>query len=287
VLLCPDCRGALSGTEEACGVCGWSPQQWQSVPVFLSNRDLSNPLFADYRSNYDQIAEADLAESIQPEAFLDVQAERLDGHIGDVRGQRVCDVGVGKGILFERLRRAEPARLVGVDIAVEYLERVAREGAELMVANAENLPFRDEFDVVVAADVMEHVIHLADFLVSVREALVRGGRFVVRVPYREDITKHSRIDGCEYDLVHLRTFAKDNLTDVLRRAGFRVGRIHYDGFEAARARSGITATRLGRRLWHEIVERRFDGGPGLYDVDPRLGRLLMTPIAITAVASRR
>ncbi|MEA2496332.1 MAG: hypothetical protein QOJ29_4243 [Thermoleophilaceae bacterium] len=273
--------------EDACAACGWSPEQWEGVPVYLSSRDLSNPLFSDYRANYDRIAEVDLADSIQPEAFLAVQAERLEGYVGDVRGQRVCDVGIGQGILFERLRRAGPARLVGVDIAIEYLDRVDRDRAEVLVANAENLPFSEEFDVVVAADVMEHVIHLADFLVSVRQALVRGGRFVVRVPFKEDITKHSRIAGCEYDLVHLRTFAKDSLKDMLQRAGFRVESIHYDGFEATRARAPIAATRVGRRGWHEIVERRFDGGPGLYDIDPRLGRLLMTPIAITAVASRR
>ena len=257
------------------------------MPVFLSSRDRQDDLFAKYLANYDRIAEADLQRSIQPEAFLEVQARRLHAHIGEVGGLRVCDVGVGQGILFERLRADRPARLVGIDIAMDYLRRVAPNGDEVFMANAENIPFRDEFDLVVAADVVEHVVQLADFLVSARESLVQGGRLVVRVPFKEDITKHSRIAGCAYELVHLRTFAKDNLVDVLWRAGFGVESVHYDGFVAARARAGITATRLGRRLWHEIVKHRFEGGPGLFDVDPRLGRLFMTPKAITAVARRR
>ena len=124
MLLCPDCRGQLPGLHaDRCVACGWEPQTRDGIPVFLSGRDRTNQLFADYLANYDRIADVDLEESTQPEAFLDVQAERLLRHIGDVRELHACDVGIGKGILFDRLRRLHPARLTGIDIAMSYLAR--------------------------------------------------------------------------------------------------------------------------------------------------------------------
>jgi SAM-dependent methyltransferase len=288
MILCPDCRDGLPGLDaEMCHRCGWTPEQRDGLPIFLSSRDRSDRLFARYLANYDAIAEVDLKESIQPEGFLAVQAEHLHHHIGDVRGQSVCDIGIGKGILLGRLQHCGPARLTGVDIATRYLDRFSGcEDVTLVFANAENLPFRDEFDLVVAADVVEHVVNLGDVLVSAHEALVPGGRFVVRVPYREDMTKHARLRGCPYEFVHLRNFAKDNLTDVLRRSGFRVETIHYDGFLPSRGRGVLTRTRVGRRAWEQVVERVFGGEEGIFRVKPYIGRLLMTPVVITAIASK-
>src|SRR3954447_18554164 len=161
MLLCPDCRAGLPGLEvDSCPSCGWHLRRaGAGVPVMLSTADQTSSLFAAYTANYERIANDDLMESIQPAEFLDVQADRLQHHIGDVSGRRVCDVGIGQGLLFERLRHAQPMSLTGIDIAPPYLERFSEwHDVELVVANAENLPFREEFDVIVAADVLEHVL---------------------------------------------------------------------------------------------------------------------------------
>ena len=135
-------------------------------------------------------------------------------------------MGVGKGILFEKLRRAGPAMLVGVDISMPYLQRVANTGnLTVVLANAENLPFRDAFDLVVAADVLEHVLNVGDFLMSVRESVVTDGTFVVRVPYLDNMLQYAHLNGCEYDIVHLRNFARGNLVHLLRHTGFVVDRL--------------------------------------------------------------
>lgn len=290
MVLCPDCRRDLPDGlgAERCGRCGWERERRDGVPVYLSGRDRENQFFASYLANYDRIAEVDLGESIQPEAFLAVQAERLEHHIGDVRGLRVCDLGIGKGILLERLLRAGAAHVTGVDIAMRYLERFSgRTDMSVLFANAENLPFREEFDLIVAADVVEHVVNVGDLLVGAREALAPEGRLVVRVPYREDMTQHAHLNGCMYELVHLRNFAKDNLTDLLRRSGFAIDAVRFDGFFAWRARGPLAGTRGGRLIWRGIVAGVLGGEDGLYRINPVLGRLLMTPMVITAVARKR
>ena len=189
--------------------------------------------------------------------------------------------------MFDALRTAGAASLVGIDIARPYLERfTGLDGAQVVLANAENLPFRNAFDVVIATDILEHVVNIGDFMLSVHESLVPGGRFLARVPFKDDMLQYARLNGCQYEMVHLRNFASDNLTDLLRRTGFAVERLRYDGFYASRARPWVGRTRLGRRLLHEFSERIVGGSRQLEQFDGRFGRLLMDPLVITAVAHR-
>jgi SAM-dependent methyltransferase len=257
--------------------------------VLLSTRDRESELMARYLANYDQIAVDDLTTGIQKESLQRFFNERLRGYLGNFAGQRVCDVGVGKGMLFEMLGQGGAASVVGVDISMPYLERFAGlPDTTVVLANAENLPFRDAFDLVVAADVLEHVLNVGDFLICMREALAPKGRFVVRVPYRENLVKYAHlVYDCPYDLVHLRSFNNGNLRELLRYAGFVVERLQYDGFGTDRARPWPASTRVGRRLIHEFGHRLLGGQDQLEQMNPQLGRLLMEPIVVTAITRRR
>ena len=135
---------------------------------------------------------------------------------------RVCDVGLGKGIVFEALRAAGAASLVGVDIAnaVSGPFRRLRRSAGRARPTQRTCPSADAFDVVIATDILEHVVNVGDFMLSVRDSLVPRGRLLVRVPYKDDMLQYARLNSCQLQMVHLRNFADDDLTDLLRRAGF-------------------------------------------------------------------
>lgn len=288
MILCSDCRTPVPSLDsDACESCGWRPETSGHVPVFLSSADRQSPLFANYLANYDQIAADDLSESIQAVSFLELEAERLHRHLGDVRGLSVCDVGIGQGVLFQRLRDSGPRLLTGVDISMAYLVRhEASDNVRVVMANAENLPFRDEFDVVIATDVAEHVLNISDLLMSVREALLDGGVFAIRVPFKDNMVQYARQGGCKYDMVHLRNFAKDNLVDLLSHFDLRVESLRYDGFAPYRVRSYLVSTSLGRRVTRLVMERLPDGPDGFLRINPYLGRFLTTPVAITAIARK-
>lgn len=257
------------------------------IPVFLSSNDLSSPDFNSYLVNYDKIAADDLSTSIQDPYYLQLQNKKFRSYVGTVNGMDICEVGVGQGHLMRELLIDTPKSAVGVDISTEYLQNLkAIDGLELIVANAENLPFREQFDMLVAADVLEHVLNPGDFLVSVNRALRSGGRFVVKVPYRENLVQYSKRLGCPYNFVHLRSFDCPTLHELLEYAGFEVEKTYYDGFLPIRVRKFISKRKhLKERFdrWVKSLDNQFQVG----ETNPLVARMLMRPLEITVVATRR
>jgi SAM-dependent methyltransferase len=290
MILCPDCHSQLPSLDaDACQSCGFAIESVDGIPVLLSSRDRQTQLFQDYLSLYEGIAAADLEASIQPTEYLRLKAERFFAHLGDLRGRRILEVGVGQGMLFEQVQQAGPRELIGVDIAPEYLRVRAQAGGEAVrvaVANVENLPFAGRFDVVVASDVLEHVLGLPDALVSIHRALAPGGRLVLDLPYRENLLQYSRLLGCPHELVHLRTFDRRVVLDLLNDGGFQVEHIGYDGFLPGRERRLINLDTIGGRVYRWLIERRFGNLAGVSAIDPRLGRYLIRPATIIAVARK-
>lgn len=287
MLVCPDCLVPLPDLGvDCCGSCGWELRRRDGVPDLLSSHDRRDPLFARYAANYDAIARGDLTASIQDPAYLETSTDDLVGAAGDVRGLSVCDVGVGQGRLVDRLLAAGARAVTAVDIAAPYLRQGLDHRIRLIQANAERLPFTEEFDVVVASAVLEHVLNAGDLLLSAHRALVPGGRLVVKVPYRESLVSYAHQAGCGYDFVHLRSFERATLRVSLEGAGFRVERLTFDGYIPERLRSSWTGRARPQRVLRRIL-RRYPARADLLRMDDRLGRLLFVPNEMTVVARRR
>ncbi len=102
--------------------------------------------------------------------------------LGDLRGQRVLDVGCGTGAVAAALAEQASAKVWGVEVSAEMLA-VARarvpSGVGLKQGRAEELPFRDAwFDRVVYS----LVVHLVDRPLALAEAarvLVPEGKIVI------------------------------------------------------------------------------------------------------------
>jgi SAM-dependent methyltransferase len=99
--------------------------------------------------------------------------------LGDLRGQRVLEIGCGTGRLADALAERELARVWAVDASEEMVARAKALGVNARVARAEALPFkRGWFD----AAVMRMVAHLLDRGRAFTEAariLGPSGRLVV------------------------------------------------------------------------------------------------------------
>jgi len=287
MLICPECASEIALAGAGCARCGWKLERRGGVPVLLSESDRNDPFFVEYLQNYDRIAADDLTKSIQDERYARAQAAKLRDYLGTLSGLRVCDVGVGRGLLFSHLAASDARSLTAVDISLAYLIQLPdRDRHRIVIANAENLPFVEEFDLLVASDVLEHVSNVGNFLVSVNRALPLGGRFVVRVPLEESLMAYSRWLGCPYKFVHLRAFTKRGLRLLLESAGFEVTRFRFDGFERSRARTLVTRYARIKRMFLEELDRRYSGRHEA-EIPNVLGALLMRPIEIAAIATKR
>lgn len=77
------------------------------------------------------------------------------------------------------------------------------------------------------------------------------------------------------ELVHLRTFDRRTVLDLLTDAGFSVQHIAYDGFLAGRERRFVYATKTGAKLYEWLVTRRYGDLAGVSSIEWRVGRALI------------
>jgi len=232
-VICPQCRESIIDLQVLqCSSCSWKGEFVDGIPVLLSTRTKTDPLLNRYIQIYDQIASDDIEESIMEVEYVRMLAERTAKIVGEnLTGQFGCDVGSGKGFLSDALIK-RGADVTVIDIALPYLKQLKEknENLECILANAEEMPFREQFDFITCADVMEHVLNVSNFLYCLNEALKPGGVAVVRVPYRENLLSYATHLECGYDLVHLRSYNEELLRDIMVGAGFEVDEISFGGF---------------------------------------------------------
>lgn len=137
-------------------------------------------------TDYDPIAEQYKRSKATPWR-AHVECHTLLGLAGDVMGKDVLDVACGEGFHTRLLKHAGAGRTVGLDLSDGMVD-LAREqeaatplGIEYVVGDGRDLPFGAEFDLVVAAYLLNYAPDQAE-LGSMSRSLARclrpGGRFV-------------------------------------------------------------------------------------------------------------
>jgi len=116
---------------------------------------------------------------------------RADQILKWVQGPHVLDVGCtghavqigSRGWLHGRLREQFPA-VSGIDISAENITALQRQGfANLHVRSAESFELDEEFDTIVAGELIEHLSNPGLFLQQARAHLKPGGRVVLTTPH--------------------------------------------------------------------------------------------------------
>lgn len=289
--ICPNCLTASSTAEILrCASCDWQAREVNGVRDFLSNAQREDKTLQDYTANYEDLAKKNIVESNIDRTFLSRQAENLATYIGDVSGASICEIGIGQGFLCDALLRKGARRIVAVDVAISYLARfVDAPKVEPYLANAESLPFGNEFDLIVSTDVMEHVLNVGSYLYCINRALVMGGRAAIRVPYREGLLNYSPHRGYGHQFGHLRSFNEDILRIYFEQAGFRVVAFHLDGYSPYMPRDRVMKSVVGRLLimaLHKYVKRNLRHWSDVIDLPRPIVRALLRPVEIVTIAEK-
>jgi 2-polyprenyl-3-methyl-5-hydroxy-6-metoxy-1,4-benzoquinol methylase len=199
-----------------CGQCG-RVYPVRSGIVMLGERP-TNDMPDDF---YDLLAE------IEPRHFWFGARNRfILSVLREVTGQRasmtVLDVGCGTGFVTAAIERAGMA-VCGIDMHEVGLSFARpRMRGPLVCATAMSLPFRDQFDVAMLCDVIEHCPDDVAVLRNARGAVRPGGAILITVPAHhvlwttvDDISGHKR----RYDASMLRA--------AIEEAGLGVRLIRY------------------------------------------------------------
>jgi len=134
----------------------------------------------------------------------------------------LLEIGCGSGAVLAHLQRGCPQleRLAGADAHVEALGFAAArvgDGVRLFQVEATRLPWREEYDVVGAFDVIEHVRDDVGALAELRSAVRAGGGLLVTVPQHPWLwSRHDEVAR------HVRRYRGRELTRRLQAAGFRI-----------------------------------------------------------------
>ena len=118
-----------------------------------------------------------------------------------VTGKRVLEVGCGTGRGLGYLA-ARAQRIVGVDYGQDNIQQAKHHYGsriELMVLDAQKLPFRDNsFDVVLAMEVIYYFAHLDSFLKECRRVLADDGLLCLCLPNKDAPGFHASPLGYRY-----------------------------------------------------------------------------------------
>lgn len=153
------------------------------------------------------------------------------------RGLRVLDVGCGSGVHGAELHRVHGHRVVGVDLSASSIEKAKTRLAEAYVADVtrpEAYPFggRQQFDVILFSDMLEHLTDPLDVLMRHCRFLAPGGQVLISLPnvaiwnvrFALLLGQFEYGDTGTLDRTHMRFFTRRSFRRFLSEAGLTVSR---------------------------------------------------------------
>jgi SAM-dependent methyltransferase len=215
---CLSCGTGYGGGPWLCPTCGERPMEKDGLLVFAS--ELAGGGFGDAAYAHEAIVAAE-ARHFWFDTRRRLVLSALQRHAQGARS--LLEVGCGTGYVLEGVGHACPdLALTGTDALLASLSRVAQRlpDATLLQMDARHIPFRDEFDVLLALDVVEHIEDDRAALAEMARALRPGGVMILTVPQHTWLW--STLDEWSG---HKRRYERGVLRERLVAAGLRVERL--------------------------------------------------------------
>ena len=138
-------------------------------------------------------------------------------------GRNFFEIGCGTGYVLTGVQNAfSELQVTGSEIHLTGLPyaRQRLPNASLYQMDARAIPFHEEFDVIGAFDVLEHIEEDSAVLKEMYDAVRPGGGILLTVPQHAWLW--SDVDDYSF---HKRRYAKDDFLEKIVSAGFRIRRI--------------------------------------------------------------
>jgi methionine biosynthesis protein MetW len=176
----------------------------------------------------------DAVDALRYEVPRPLEPDEVPGIVAKMipSGARVLDVGCGEGTLSKVLSDACHAEVLGLEPDPARAECAMARGLNVRVVCFDRELVRDlgRFDIVLFADVLEHLANPQTALLLSHEVLKGGGAVIASIPnvahwsVRADLLRgRFRYQPCGImDATHLRWFTADSAKSLIVSAGFNI-----------------------------------------------------------------
>lgn len=181
------------------------------------------------------------------------------------RDSEILEIGCSGGVLLAFLQSKGFKRIYGIDIDENAIELCRQKGiTSVQVARGEETGFKDQqFDMIIASDVLEHIQDENKTLFEWHRILKFGRSLIIFVPAFKFLwSKHDEVNH------HYRRYAKSDIFKILERNGFKVERISYWNFTLF---VPVSFIRLFQKL---LPSHGKKSGDQLYEVTPFMNKTL-------------
>lgn len=182
--------------------------------------------------------------------------------IGQLQGT-VLDVGCGRGRWANELRQLGASQLIGLEPTDDA--RTAADHYDVVIQSTIEEADLPTADVVIAADVLEHICDPWTALSILRRSVAPDGELIVSVPNIQYIKALITIGrgrfprdeaGGFWDRTHVQWFTAASLAETLANAGWSLDRVLCDVGVGRRATTNLLTLNLFRPfLAHQLFAR--------------------------------
>lgn len=156
-------------------------------------------------------------------------------------GKQVLEIGCGPGSITKILAEQSGCQVTGLELDLEAIEKVAPYCVKVMQADLNSVEWpklidtSEKFDVVVAADVLEHLYDPWVNLQMMTPFVKDNGYIVISLPH----AGHAAVMACLYngdfqyrdwgllDRTHIRFFCLKNIEDLFAQAKLKIIEVAY------------------------------------------------------------
>lgn len=214
---CLACDAHYASSIADCPICGFRP-------VLVDGFHAYAPDFAHGGGGFKSSSFSELARLEEDNFWFRARNQlilwALDEYCHNF--QSFLEIGCGTGYVLSGVSKRFPcSTLHGSEIFTAGLNfAVARlPAANFMQMDARNIPFEEEFDVIGAFDVLEHIEDDEGVLAQVHAALKPQGLMLLTVPQHAWLWSASDEYAC-----HVRRYAASDLHKKIETAGFQIVR---------------------------------------------------------------
>ena len=216
--ICPSCHTRFDAVDWRCPVCGAEVTTLNGICHFA-------PGLIEEGAGFNPAYYGELAQLESANFWFSARNRLLIQMLGSYfpHGRKLLELGCGTGYVLSGIAEAFPhVALAGSELFAEGLPFASRRvpAASMFQMDARAIPFENEFDVVGAFDVLEHIDEDERVLSQMHQAVATGGGIMLTVPQHRFLWSQQDEYAC-----HVRRYEAADLRRKVEGAGFEVVRM--------------------------------------------------------------